>query len=330
MGGSAAMLLAFYLLTAVTVTRDVHRAAPCGPDLSIRVMHRYGDLTLTATDGESLVLHGIVQATAEDRDVAELVADSMIDVLLGTRDETLLVVTRYPRDLEPGPDLSYEVELDLLVPERAFVRADNSFGDLVVEGLQGGCRLESRFGDVELEDTRDCEVSSRYGDVHVYENDGGLVVRSSYGDVFLDDVSDRVRVDNRYGNLEADGVDGVAYLGNRLGRVVARRSAGRLMVVNRFGDVEAWVDDSALTELDVLAELGQVQLNLARRMPWQLGGKTVQGLIRSALPLEVRECNETNEVTGGQGTGGPRIGLIGSWADFYIRTAEPEQDTLDR
>ena len=57
---------------------------------------------------------------------------------------------------------------------------------------------------------------------------------------------------------------------------------------------------------------------------------SVQGLIRAALPLEVRDCNEGLEVIGVQGTGGPRIGLIGSGADFFIQVVKPDKDTLDR
>ncbi len=325
-----AFLAALVALTPVTVARDRRQAVACPAGTPILVLHRYGDLTVEGDGDDSLILFATVRATAEDEEVAALVADSMIDIVLGSRGETLLVATSYPRDLEPGPDLSYEVDIDMVVPARTFVAATNAFGDLVVNGVLGGCRLDSRFGNVELEETRDCEVTSRHGDVSVSQNDGQLVVRSSYGDVMLDEVSDRVNVEHRYGDLETDGVDGVVYLVNRLGRVVTRHSTGRLMVVNHYGDVEAWVEDSGLAELEVMTERGRVDINLAGQIPWQLGGRTVQGLIRSALPLDVRDCNEGVEVTGVRGTGGPRIGLIGSGADFFIQVVEPDEDTPGR
>lgn len=329
MAAAAVVLAVLVGLSPVTVERRVHRAAPCPEGMTVRVIHRYGDVAVTGQPTDSVTLVAVIRATAEDPEVAQLLADSMIDVLLGRRGETLFVTTRYPRDLEPGPDLSYDVRLGLAVPGTAFVLATSSFGDLSVCDLRGGCRLDSRFGNVDIEGARDCEVTSRYGDVHVARSDGELAVQSSYGDVVLDEVSDRVTVDNRYGNLESDGASGVVYLDNRLGRVTARRSSGRMMVVNRFGDVEAWVDDSGLAELDVMAELGRVEINLAQRIPWQLGGRTVRGLIESALPLEVRVHAEGREVTGGQGTGGPRIGLVGSWADFFIRSVKPGEATPD-
>ncbi len=316
-----ALLLSFLLSAGprVTVVRELHKEAVCGPGLSVKVLHRYGDLVIVGSALDRVVVDAIVRVTARDEQSATELADK-VDVGVMVLGETLVVATVFPQGPVSRFEPSFEVDVKLIVPKTAGLVARNSFGDLVVTGIEGGCRLFNRFGDVELEQCRDCEVLSRYGDVQVSGSSGMLVVDNRFGDVFLDQVTDRVRVENRYGDVHGAELDGVIHLGNRLGKVSARRSTGSLTVVNLYGDISAWVDDSGLTDLNVVSELGQVELNFGPMIPFKLDGRTVQGFIRSSPPLQTDE--QGCRVFGVSGQGGPRVQLIGAWADFFIQ-AEP-------
>lgn len=311
--------LLFLALSQAVVVRDLHREAPLRTGQVVKVMHRYGGLTLKGSGTDRLRLDARVAAEAQDEAAAGRISDA-IDVLVMSQEETLVVLTKFPKVQKSGSESSYEVNLNVVLPSRARVVASNAFGDLSASGIQGRIRLLSRFGNVEIEDCRDCDVVSRYGDVWVRRSQGVLAVQNSFGDVFLDEVSERVRVENRYGDVEGVGIEGIVHLANLLGKVVARQGRGILTVENRYGDVAAWVDDTALHELGLVSEMGQVELNLARRMPFRLGCQAVEGSVHSDFPLAVTRSGERCLVSTQSGKGGPVIDFQGLWTDFLIRS----------
>lgn len=331
-----ALLALTVTAAAAPVTRTVTQRAWCPPGWTVVVSHRYGNVMATGEQGrDSLSVEARVRVDGSDRRAGEEFARD-VGLSLASWAETLYVNVLYPDLPEPSSELSYDVDLSLSMPARARLDATSSFGDFAARGLAAGCRVEHSFGNVLLVGCRDSRVVNRHGDVEVNESDGGLLVNSSYGNVYLDGVQSNARVDNCYGNVEGTHLDGDVVLANVMGRVVARDSRGQLLLVNRYGEVEAWVEDSALANLDVQAELSRVRLNLARTMPYRLGGRVVQGAVQTGLPVVVREHGPERTISGQSGQGGPRIMLVGSWADFIIvpdstgdSTAVPQTDRGD-
>ncbi len=315
-------IIALVLGLPVTAIRTVQCEVPWSSGMEVKVTHRYGAVSITGRDQAKVVADAVIRATAADRRRADELVQG-ITVRATAYQDTVSVNTVYPADLEPTPDMSYEVDLALTVPSSAVVLVRNSFGDITATNLGAPCRLENRFGNVVLDQCRDGQVRNRYGDVRVRHSTGSLAVENSFGSVFLDSVSDRAVVQNRYGDVRGSDMSGVVHVDNRLGTVSAQRNAGKLTVVNCFGDVSARVDDVGLTDLDVVSELGQVELNFGRLLPFRLDGSTLEGAIHhSALPVRVEQTGQHRIVHGALGQGGPVIRLTGAWTDFLIQ-AEP-------
>ncbi len=321
MGGLMRLLLLVAVVASVVwpapVVRTLRHEVPCRPGQVVSINHRYGSIDVAGHAGESLAVVAVARVDGADRQAVKLFAVG-IDLSIASWAETAYVSILYPSLPEPSSKLSYEVDISIRLPRAVRLEVRNSFGDVEVTGLKAGCRVESRFGDVVLDGCSDCDVQSRYGDVYVACLTGLLTVNNSYGSVFLDRVSEQVRVTNYYGSVEGNDMDGDVHLVNVLGNIVARGGRGQLVLVNRYGDIDAWVEDSGLAELEVQAELGRVELNLARTTPFQLGGRTVEGLIRAGLPFQVRQEGPMRWVSGQAGSGGPRIQFTGAWADFFI------------
>jgi len=295
------------------------------PCHNLSLKHRYGNVDIVGVDNPARVtVDAIVRVAAGTEQVARAFAEG-VDVDVKAAGGSVSLTTTYPRQPVADSQLSYEVNIDVSVPAGAHVDLDNSFGDVHVTGVTGGCRLADRFGEIELDRCGQCEVSGRYGDVRSIEAEGPLVVENAFGDVVLREAGSRVQVDNRYGTVQVDRVRGETHIENLLGNVVARRGEGRLFIVNDFGDVSALVDDPDLSALDILSRLGRVELSLARGVPFQLGGRTRQGTIMPVLPVSVSGIGIGESVSGSAGSGGPDIQLEGVWSDFVIRgVAEPD------
>jgi len=312
------LLIVVAVASALPLTKELYQRAWCPDGWTVRIAHRYGEVSVAGKpDVDSLEVEVKARVDGTDREVVRAFAQD-VGLSVAPWAETVFVTVLYPELPEPTSELSYEVDVALSVPEATRFVADNSFGDVRVRGLLGGCRVSNGFGCIVLDGCRDCEATSRHGDVHVSDNTGALLVNNSYGDVYLDGVRADVQVDNCYGNVEGVDLEGDVVLASVMGRIVTRGGRGQLLLANRYGEVDAWIEDSALTDLDVVAELSRVQLNLARKIPFQLGGKTFEGLIRTGLPVELREEGPHRWVSGQAGRGGPKIQLTGSWADFTI------------
>lgn len=313
------MLLLALLAALQTDTRTVHRELAWNPGTVIKVSNQYGNLTVQGWTDDRAVFDAVIRATAQDASVASRLSRA-VQLLVSRQAETLCIQTVSPS--ETPEDCGYEVHLRLGVPDEARLVAANSFGDVELAGIQGGCLVTNRFGDVTMHGCRDCDVTSRYGNVQVNEQSGTLAVRNSYGNVLLDGVDAQATVDNRFGDVNAQGLAGIIALNNELGRVMARAAAGQLSVENHYGDVTAWVEDSGLSNLDVVSELGRVELFLEQMLPFRLGARTVHGKVQSELPLLVKTYGQT--ASGSQGEGGTRINLEGDGADIVIQQQNKE------
>jgi hypothetical protein len=178
--------------------------------------------------------------------------------------------------------------------------------------------VSNRYGDVRFRDCRDIDVTVKHGDVRVEESTGRLGINCTYGNVYLDGVTDRVDVDSRYGDVTGQQLAGEVNINNVLGSIDTDGGRGRWCLTSRCGQVAARFDDSALTNLDVIAELARVRLLLPQLLPFRIDGQTRPGDIGTPYPLQTSARGDQRRVSGVQGKGGPNIVFTGAWSDFYI------------
>lgn len=302
--------------------RLIRKQVQCSARQKVVVVHRYGSIAVTGDNGRVVNILARVQVTAGTARAAREFADG-VDVTATSAADSILVATVYPIVSVLDSLLSYDVSLEMGVPAGVRFEARNAFGDVRVEDLSGGSLLRSRYGNVEVERCRQVRVVNQYGDVSLLDVIGPAHVNNAFGDVVLRRTRGSVEVDNRYGAVDADGPNGDVHIANRFGAVLARHGQGRMVIANRYGRVAAWVDDPGLSVLDLVSEMGQVELNVLDGVPFQLGGSTREGEILSGLPLLVGGDSGEQSVTGHAGRGGPTIRMKGLWSNFNI---QPQED----
>jgi len=303
--------------------RRIERRFPLAGVARVVVFHRYGNVAVVGGEADYAQLNALVRVTAKDRQTAEEVS-AEVDFQTREGKDSLVVVTSYPSVTPAGQELGYEVTLDLVLPVRVSTTVYNSFGDVVITGMDGPCAVVNRFGDVELDRCDRCEVDNTHGRVRLMGTRGSSVVRNSYGDVDLRLADGPVQVMNRYGTVHADQSSGNVAISNLFGNVFARPDRGALSIANRYGDVSACVDDDELTHLRILSRLGRVELRLAQAVPFEMEAMACRGRIISGLPIEVKPVGEDQEKATYAGGGGPRIELRGVFSDFVIRGDEAD------
>ncbi|MEO0077821.1 MAG: hypothetical protein ABIK86_02345 [candidate division WOR-3 bacterium] len=306
--------------------RPIHRVVR-GRFSRVALNHRYGDIHITGqSDSGLLVLDAVVYVGASTVEAAQAFADA-VDFDFQSDRKGIVITTRYPRPAQLDPRLSYDVHIDLAMPGSARLEVNNAFGDLRVTGVLGVCNLVNRFGQVEIEHCGQCEVTGRYGDVRTKRARGPVLVENAFGNVILDEVSDVAQVTNQYGTVQAVRMRGPTRITNVLGSVRARSGSGRMVIENHLGDVSATVQSPELDDLQILSRLGQVELNLARGVPFSLDGRIRHGRITPLVPLRVDDLGAVESVSARTGEGGPLIRFDGVFSDFIIRgDSEPGEE----
>jgi hypothetical protein len=299
------------------VTRRIEKRVPLAGYSKATVIHRYGDVTVIGTGDAHALVDALVRVTARDRQRAEAFAHR-VDIRADGQGDSFVIATVYPSDVPADPQLGYEVELSIRMPAGVAASVHNSFGDVRIAGMDGDCRVANRFGEVELDRCDRCEVDNSYGRVRLAQTRGLTVVRNSYGDVDLRLADGPVQVTNRYGTVHTEQSANDVTIDNQFGNVFARSDRGALSIANRYGDVNARIDDPELAVLRIMSRLGRVELSLSEQVPFRIDAVAQRGRIVSGLPLPVRSAGNIQLVSAEQGTGGPKIDILGVWSDFVI------------
>jgi len=321
LGLAAVGLLAVRLAIAgpgVTVERTARSAVALAPGAVLALNHRFGNLAVTGSVGESVVLDAKIAVSGRSKEKVRRLAEQ-IDLLVRPGAETLEVTTFYPDSPLGDSTLSYEVNLGVRAPEQSPLSVSNVFGDVQVQGMKDLCWAAVRYGRLELEGCSGAEVTGRYSDVNVVGSRGLLVVDNDFGNVVLRDVRGDVRVLNRFGRVEAERGRGIVFINNSFGDVECRQDSGTLAVDNRVGDVRAWIADEQLAMLSLLSRMGSVELNLVPGVDYRLSGRALRGEVLTGLPLQLIEEGTGQAVFGLAGERGPKIDIETHNGDIVVR-----------
>ncbi len=311
----------------LVVTRRIEKRVPLADFGRVIVIHRYGNIAVTGTGDTHASVDALVRVTARDRRLAKDFAEKTGIQATGQGD-SFVIATVYPPKAPADPELGYEVQMSIRLPAGIAALVRNSFGDVRIAGMDGGCRVTNRYGDVELDRCDRCDVENSYGRVRLAEIRGLAIVKNSYGDVDLRLAGGPVQVTNRYGTVHTEQSADDVTIDNQFGNVFARPGRGALSITNRYGDVNAWIGDAELGALSIMSRLGRVDLSLRDQVPFRIEAMAREGRIVSGLPFEVRGVESGQEVSAQQGSGGPQIDIQGIWSDFVIHkdVSEPATD----
>jgi DUF4097 and DUF4098 domain-containing protein YvlB len=214
-------------------------------------------------------------------------------------------VSTYRGDLEAWADLR------VLVPEGRDVEVHVGLGEMLVEGVRGTLRLDTRGGAV--------RTAGTVGRLAVSTGSGSIEVRGAEGTIDLDTGSGAIRVsdvtgsslgmDTGSGSVEADNltVDRLN-VDTGSGRVqISAIAAADVMVDTGSGSVTLGLLRD-VDQLDVETGSGRVEISVPATLGADVSVSTGSGRIDTEIPLQLRTARRNRlEGTFGDGAGRIRI-----------------------
>jgi hypothetical protein len=227
------------------VMRAVDRTVTITGTPTLTVDHRLGDLRVRAHARNELRIQATIHVSAESRSEAAMLADRIqIDVRESA--VAITITTRYPDAMireslrrERNRDISFSVDVDLLVPERVPVNLRNRFGDVVVTGMKGGGSVVNASGRVSAIDGGGrFDLENQFGIVEAMRLAGDLTIRGANGAVTANAITGMLNISNRFGSVTAAAIRGDAFIVNANGNIEAVNITGKADLRTTFGTVD--------------------------------------------------------------------------------------------
>jgi DUF4097 and DUF4098 domain-containing protein YvlB len=224
----------------------------------------------------------------------------------------LVLSAKNPADFEKR-NISVVIDYVVTVPPRLAVDLRTGSGAISVRGVQGGSKLHSDYGSIDLRDVgANLDVSTNSGSVSIEQalNTTGIAAKSSYGNIDLRQVAGSIaaetdsgsvtvndaeragsiKLHSGYGNVTVSNASGMLEATSSSGTVKLSNSrlSSRLSLHSDYGNVEATDVSSAETALTVemTTQSGAITfLGAASDLTLQSDYGVVNGELSSALTL---------------------------------------------
>jgi DUF4097 and DUF4098 domain-containing protein YvlB len=233
------------------------------------------------------VVSGTVHVRADDRhdtvvtvrprngnSSADVAAAEQTRVTFGAG-ELLVRSTSRPRLLffGSGP----EIEVDVVLPTGSSLEVRTTAGEITCTGRLGAVDLESKHGDLRLDQAGSLRARTSSGNVSASAIGGETEVTTAYGNVRVGEVAGPARLGTGYGDVTVDRTLGSLTGSTKYGQVrVGEAVRGSLVLETSYGEVEAGVREGTAAWLDVSSGAGRIRNTLTQTEGPEGAGETVE------------------------------------------------------
>jgi DUF4097 and DUF4098 domain-containing protein YvlB len=238
------------------VSRDFNKSVPLAPGRSLRVEHSQGSVSIHTQAKPEVDIRASIKCSSGRAQDAHAICDG-IKISVDETGAGVSVRTEFPRISGIFHNLSWSVDLDIVMPDTAPLELRNQFGTVSVTDLhapadirdssgkvsftggRGKQRIETSFGDIELaRNDGDVTLIDSSGRVTASDVTGELDVRDNFGEIKISNIGKRLEIRSGSGNVSVAGVAGVATISDSFGKVTVRDARSDVSVQNQSGDVE--------------------------------------------------------------------------------------------
>ncbi len=241
-----------------------------GP-ISARIDVVHGSVRVRADDRHDTV---VTIRPRNDRSPADVAAAEQALVTF-TGGELLVRSTSRPRLLffGSGP----EVEVDVVLPAGSSLDVRTTAGAISCTGRLGAVDLESKHGDLRLDQAATLRARTASGSISATAVEGETEATTSYGDVRVGETAGPARLGTGYGDVTVDRALGSLTAGTKYGQVrVGEAVRGSLVLETAYGEVDAGVREGTAAWLDVHSGSGRIRNLLTETEGPEGAGETVE------------------------------------------------------
>jgi Toastrack DUF4097/LiaI-LiaF-like transmembrane region len=326
------------------------------PGARVAIATGHGDVTVHASDGDSLV----VTATKSGAGASESSADDrmkQVNIAIDPQGNGVLIHPIHTDTARGG----VIVDIDVRLPKGSPLAIDAAHGDVSVSGVAGNIDVRSGDGDTSIRDAgADVSVESESGDIRISGVNGNLRLGGRGDDVEIDRVAGNADIEGAFagdielrdiaktlhcatqfsdvtlaqltGKMELDsddisisGVRGDAKVVTRNKDVAADHIAGQLSILDSHGDIDVKYAAAPQAGIDIVNDSANIDLTLPSSSNFFLSAISRGGDVNSDFGgAAAKPVNDENmqQMTRQIGSGGPRISIVTSYGTIQLSKSE--------
>ena len=274
-------------------TRNIERTFPAGAQPVLRVSNRRGSLVVRGEDREDIAFAARLRVDADSSEDAEQRFDS-VELPMSERDGTVEIGPPEFTAQETIRILGFtinagwrspRIDMEIAVPRRCRVEAEQRTGSARIEGLRADVRVRGRTGRVRIEDIEGTlDAETRTGVVEVRSIRGPVRLETRTGRVEVEDVAGDATLSTRTGPIAARGVSGVLLCHTTTGAIRIRECDGPFTLTTTTGSVE--YRGRVVDEGSIAVTTGRITLAVTRDSSFFIDAETRRGTVRSTVTVD--------------------------------------------
>jgi DUF4097 and DUF4098 domain-containing protein YvlB len=320
-------------------------SAQVGPNATITIQNPRGDVSVTASDAQTVEVQAHQVAFANSDSEAQKIFEAEAAHINVTGNNVLIKSDGHNNG---------RVNLTITVPKNASIAVNAVRGDVAVSGLGSGLELSATRGDVHLNSITgnvQAHLSNNKHDFSAHQIDGDLIADGNCNDLTISEVKGRfsingdmfgeVRVENIAGPVSVHTSRTDVQIANLPGDLTfdsdnlrVNESKGLVRVVTRSKDIELnqiygdsyvenrdgriAIEPAGAYNVEAKNSKGDVELTLPPNASANVNGRTHNGDIVTEYSLNI-SGEEDKTVSGKIGSGQARIDLSSSNGDLRIK-----------
>lgn len=187
-------------------TYESEQEISCQPDSTIAITNRYGDITVVPWPEEKVKVITYKRVWARSRGDADRYQKNIVHSIKKKLDK-IEITTEINQPRNKWMDFS--ADLKVMVPKRASLDTYCEDGDVLLSGLVGNQKVESKGGEIQIENIEgNLIVNGREGSLSVEGISGSVDIESRYTDIKAKNIKSGLTVDNPYGDVIVNSIEG--------------------------------------------------------------------------------------------------------------------------
>ena len=227
---------------------------------NVRIRNQFGTVTIDqAPEGQSPSWTWKGKVWSPTQEQADEFAQQLV-VEVKTEGDTQTWTLLMP---EAVPELKgVESNLQLRIGSNVAVDLVNKHGDSLISNISNDVEAASSFGDVVVNSVEgNVTVNSKHSDVAVKEVSGKADLETSFGKLMASNVVGDAELNNSHGDIEAM-VAGKVIAKTSFGNAMIEADSAEVKVTNSHGDVTLTVKNPEFSDVNVKTKFGKITLKL--------------------------------------------------------------------
>lgn len=300
----AALLLSTGVLVSQEVSKEYHKEYNAGPNTTLDVSNKYGDIFIETWDQDKIVIDVKVTVVLPSRERAEKLM-SYIDVLFDEKGDVISARTviddRFTFSGWGSPSRRFSIDYKIKMPERTNLALANRYGNTDLDDLSGLVRIDIKYGNLiasnlkrgderpvnslniaygkaEIKSVGWLDLTTRYsGETNIFKSQA-VLLDSRYSKIKLGEISSLV-ADSKYDNIRIDNINNLV-LSCGYDDVVIGKLNRKLKVEGSYGSFTAEQISRGFESIDVDTRYIGVRLGIDSDASYEINARLSYGSLK--------------------------------------------------